>query len=193
MTYPVLDDLKSYLDIDSVTDDVILQTFLDNAIQYVETYTSRTFVRPALSETRTVVIDPNIITSPWSGYLILNLEGEDIESVVTITNTALDPITDFNLWPKNRPPHFGLEMITFSEWTTGSTVDIDAFWAYSENCPDDVSQAIIRLASHFYRQKDTQMSTDVDSVVVSPSGVMIKASAMPRDVSMMLTRYMRQM
>ena len=70
-------------------------------------------------------------------------------------------------------------------WDPDDTLTISGFWCYTEIAPPDVKNAVKRLASYKYRQKDSQT---FETTAVPELGIMTIPSGTPSDVKQIIAR-----
>ena len=188
MAHASTDDLKTYLGIDSTTDDTLLGSLLTRASDAIDRYCGRRFV--AESETRYFeddALDPDGVTL----YL-----DDDLCSVTTITNGDSDSTsiatTEYFLMPRHGgPPYYAIRMKSSStyQWEVDEDdwIEIAGYWGWADTtAPDDIIHAAIRLAAYYYHQKD---SATYDVQAFPEAGMMTIPKGMPEDVKIVLGPY----
>lgn len=181
MAYATIAELKSYLGITEGTDDTLLSNLLDRASAAIDAYTGRSF--EASYGTRyynSDAVDGDVLT----------LDG-DLYSASSITNGEDQSITEYWLLPRNAgPPYFQIKLKEASDYSwsfdTNGEIEVYGLWGYSNEPPDDVVHACIRLAAYWYRQKDAQV---FDVTALPEQGVITVPKGMPPDVKLLLDRY----
>lgn len=188
-TYPNLAVFKEIAGLSGTDDDdFVINQFLDTAIQTIEDMTRRQF---GVSAESTRYYDPRIDTDGLYRTLYLD---EDLASLTSITNgdgtsIATDQVL---LLPLNDSPKQQIQIKESSTarwtWSTDpeNSVAITGVWGYSTDVPWGVYQAVIRLASFFYYQKDT--SLDVDRPILTANGLYLP-SRIPSDVQSLIYPY----
>ena len=187
MSYCTVTDVKTYLNTTTAGDDLLIGDLIDSAQGAIDNYTHRTF--EAAADATHYFDDDNL---DGDGDTLI-LDG-DLCAITSITNGDGDTVTtsDYKTEPRNSTPYNALIMRgTSSLAWDGSTADISIVgrWSYSTGAPASVKQACIRLTAFMYRQRDT--STDIDRPLVTDSGVTILPSALPNDVTQLLTPLVR--
>lgn len=180
MTYATLDTLKTYLDIDTTSDDALLTTLLTAACRIIDAMTGRTF---EASSDATRYYDANDIVGDTL-YL-----REDLAQITSITNgngNAID-LTDTKLYPRDSYPVYAIRLINNESWDTSDDIEIVGRWAYSVTAPEDIQHYTVRLAAWLYRQKDNQ--SDGDRVVIAPDGTALMPSRLPADIQNGVMKY----
>lgn len=180
MSYVTLDIVKEHLRTgEYANDDTILQDFIDAAQAILEQETHRRFV--ATSETRYY----NALEDVREYGTVLRLD-EDLTSLTTLTNGDGEAISsgDVSYYPRNDPPYFALKlkegMFTYSS-SPVDAIAVEGLWGLAEELPADCKQAIIDLAIHMYRRKDTAQDYD-RPLVSSVDGVLFMPPEVPRSV-----------
>ena len=187
-TYTTVPTLKSYLGIDTTTDDLLLQEMLSRASQKIDTYCDRGFT--ALTETRYFDSDAY---DPSTGLLWMD---KDLLTVATLTNGDSDGTSisssDYWLWPRNATPYYAIKLksdvTTVWEWDVDYWVTVTGTWGFSAAPPEDIVHATIRLASYYYYQKDSGI---YETQVFPEAGVVAVPSGFPEDVREILNPYRR--
>lgn len=201
--------LKDYLGIDAatVTDDALLTSCIERAQQQIESVCKRSFesstgtyyyreedivtlpigsqFRPAGSTYTRYSWDswPGSSVSGGSyGHQVLWL-GRDICSVSGLTNGDGTTITSTGYWlePRNDPPYQWIRLRSGESWTfdTDGEIEVAGTWGYSTAAPDDITEALIRLAVYRYRLKD---SGEYEAVATDEITSMRVKRGMPQDV-----------
>jgi len=191
MAYTTAALLKSYLGIDTITDDLLLTNLITRAQKAIDNYCGRVF-EAASDDTRefTVGVDTE------RNILYLDEDLCAITSVKTnadaATATTLTAATDYITHPRNRTPYHAIEIVSSSSYnwtyttdpTTGITVT--GKWAWAATAPADIAHACIRLAAYYYRQKDAGV---FDTTAIPDAGIIQVPQGMPRDVKLILDTY----
>lgn len=115
-------------------------------------------------------------------------------SITTLTNGDSQTIssTNYVTEPTNYSPFFRITLKSTSTyyWTyttdPENAISIAGKFAWATSAPSDIKQATLRLATWFYRQKDT--NSDTDRTIVTPGGI-IMPSALPKDVMSICMAY----
>tara|TARA_R100001082_G_scaffold111276_1_gene94652 strand:- start:6256 stop:6855 length:600 start_codon:yes stop_codon:yes gene_type:complete len=186
--------VKTYLGISSSGDDTLIGDLIANAQSIIESYTGRVF---DVSGDTTKKFDAKLDVDGRMLYFSDQLE--IAAAPTTVTNgdgSTLTADTDFVYLPRNRFPAYGLELLpSSSAWWQGNSsgndanaISIVAKWGYSVSgsVPADIQQACIRLTAFLYRQRETNSDGDRPLIV---DGVTILPSALPRDVTRILSPY----
>lgn len=188
MAYATLRQVKSYLDIGTDDDDVLLDNCIDRARATIDTYTHRTF---DVSSDSTRYYGSDALDD-----LFLYLD-HDLYSLTSVANgdssgTAVST-DDITLWPRNDgPPYHALRLDSTSSsvWQveTDYWIAVTGQWGYSATPPDDIVQAAVRLASYYYRQANTF----TDDAAVAAEGVVTLPKGMPVSVRILLDPYQKR-
>jgi hypothetical protein len=183
MAYTTVSDVKLYLGITEDGDDALIKLLIDAAQKAIDGYCHRTFEATADS-TRYFDYSSEFVDGAW---LILN---DEICSITTVTNGDNVEVTSaqYTTWPRNTTPYTRLRILSNSgkywtytdEWM--DAISIAGRWAYSTAADDNIKQACTRLASFYYRQKDSPL-TDVTAI---EAGTVIRTPGIPSDVKMIL-------
>jgi hypothetical protein len=151
MSYPELQDLKTYLKIGTHADDVILVDALNAAIQGIEHYCGRRFV--GVEETRYFNWDAVRGQTLWLD--------DDLLSIETLTNGDTSVLTSpyYLLEPRNAAPYHRIRLKSTANWAFNQDgeIAVAGVWGYTLDADDLVRQACLWLASYFYRLKDSQV------------------------------------
>lgn len=190
MAYITLRQLKEYLGIDTSEDDGLLSACITRAQGTMESPppmgTGRVF--EGASATRYFGRDAIV------GRTLL-MEHYDLLSVTTLTNGDGEeiPSTAYRLEPRNSTPHWRIVLLSGYVWELqdeDAEISVTGVWGYSATPPDAIVQATLRLASWYYRQKDTGM--DADRALAS-DGVLVLPSRLPKDVQEVIAAYRRRL
>jgi hypothetical protein len=145
MTYPTLDDLKTYMGSASALSDNPHGLALSGAIAWSERYTGRKFVAEA--GTRMFRYD----SYHWIPKRRRLAFYDDLMSVTTFTLPNGTVTTDYALLG-NKTPYTALRVDNtvpvVAYEPTNVWFTLEGMWGYSTDCPDDVFQAILQLAQH---------------------------------------------
>lgn len=198
MSYPTLSNLKTYRGVSGgdTTDDATLQWNLDAAKAFIERECNRVFV----AATRTVLFAGR---RPFvsADKLTLNVF-QDLVSVTTLTNGDGVVITSgyYQLLPVSRglttaKPFCAIQLLDWSGYrfvpsTTGIGISVAGSWGYSAACPPDVFQAILDLASYYYKQRSSGQSGPV-AVVNRGNAMASEAGEIPDSVLRVIEAYAR--
>ena len=186
--YQLFRQMRDYKGVGEATDDGLLFNLLERAFQMAETYCERKF--EATTATRYYEMD-----AVDGDYLYLD---DDLISVTTLTNgddSATTIGSDYYwLWPRNdSPPYWAIRLkdsqTTYSwERDEGYFISVLGSWGWGATVPADVAQAIIRLTTYYYDQKDAGV---YDVTAFPAEGVITVPQGMPRDVKLLLDPYRR--
>ena len=194
MAYITPTEIKAYLDLNDAGDDTLITDLIARAEQAIETHTGRKF-KVASDTTRyyTVGVDTD------GDFLYLD---EDLCSITSVTNdadasstTALTQDTHYIALPRNTTPYHSLKLLAnydgFWTYTTDPEMGIEVVgkFGYSTTPPNDIIQAIVRLVSYYYRQKDAQV---FDVTAIPDAGVIQTPVGIPADVKLILKPYVRR-
>jgi len=181
MDYATIEMLHAYGGFKGEVDDTILQHLISVASQMVDQYCGRVFgiEAGAVAVTRTFTIANGLL--PESGEAALYFP-DDIYTVTTIPTLAAGVTLT---WMPDRPPYYGVIRDSGS-WEDPTT--IAGYWAYSETPPVAIIQATLRLAVWLYRQRQT---TDGDRAIITPQGILLAPTVLPRDVEFILAPFRR--
>jgi hypothetical protein len=193
MAYTTVDVLREYLGLTASDDDGLLEVLIQRAQTAIDTATGRTFEAGADATRRFSVGDDT-----EGSLLILDADLCQITSIITDADGS-SPVTlattDYITHPRNRTPYYAIRLRSDSDedWDYTNAAEmgitITGRWAYSLTAPADVQQACIRLASWYYRQKDS--SNDLDRPILTGDGVTVMPSSVPHDVQAMIKHYRR--
>lgn len=192
MAYVSLAEVKTYLGIQTNSDDSLLESLILNAQSFVEEETSKRFEtatdatryftyredtgtyrhRHDSRQRRTLWLDYDLAQAPTS---IINGDG-----------TAVS-LSDVILLPLNEPPYRQIRIKESASiaWAEGA-IAVTGRWAYSVTPPPRIKQATIRLAGFFYRQKDAQT---YDLTGFGELGTVQMRHNIPQDIVHLLAPY----
>ena len=195
MAYITVSGLKTFMEIESANDDILLASFCEMAQDTVNIFTNRVFEAltdttrhfTPLSQRVNGDLCPDGITLSFDTDLV------SITSIVNGDNTTL-PSGSYVALPLNTPQKSEVRLRNNSNyfWTytddpVGS-VAITGRWAWSLTPPASVVIATYLLARFYYeRRADTSSSRDV----LSSDGVVLASAKFPADVLKLLGPYKR--
>lgn len=178
MALVTLAQLKAYVDVSNTSDDSLLTSALSSAEAAVKAFTRRIF--EPVTMTRTYSSD-----AVRGNLLFLD---EDLISATSITANGRNvPLSNVVLEPRNAACYSMIRMKqTVGDWLTDddSEISVVGSWGYGASVPNDIVQAVTRLAAWLYRQKDTH--ADVPQPTMGNSGVMVMPSGLPKDITQLL-------
>ncbi len=188
MSYATVAQVKTYLGITGATDDALIADLLATATQAIDTKTLRTFAAQ-VNTTRTFDACQDVDGDTL--YL-----DRDLCEINTITNGDGTTVlaTQYATSPRNDPPFYAIRLkssysLSWEADNNGNDEDaisISGKWGYSQTPPADIEQACLRLASYYYRQKDSQ----VFDVTATPElGQITIPQGIPADVVQLIKRY----
>lgn len=192
MAYTTTANIKNYLGITGAADDILLASLIARAEQTIDSYCGRTFEAGA-DDTREFTVGED--TEGDTLYL-----DEDLCAITTVKTDAdaTTPITlatsEYVTIPRNRTPYHAIKILSSSTntWTYTTNpengVTITGRWAWSTTAPDDIVHACTRLAGYFYRQKDAGV---FDITAIPDAGVIQVPQGIPRDVKIILDKYIK--
>lgn len=197
MAYLTVAQLKSYLGIQSGTDDSLLSDIVAEAQAAVDNFTNRTFEAAADTTRYYNALDIRYggRVDAFQNTLLLDFDLCQVTTVLNGNGQTI-PAEAYVLLPTNFVPSYAIKikMNTSYVWTYVGTPDtaisITGRFAYSITCPTPIRAATRRLAGYMYRAKDNTAETDRS--IMSADGVSIAAPAIPTDVTRMLEPYRRQ-
>jgi len=189
--YPTKDDVKAWLRPNSSqalgnNDDTLIQNCVTAAIVFAEgpegtgrywevtADTTRHFDAVRDIRGRELRFDADIcqITS------VVNGDGQTVPPSAYVTN------------PRNITPYYSITLKATVgyvwQWVTDpeDAIAVTGRWGFSTAAPPDIAQAVLEIAVFEYRRR-VQSGSD-DRPVITPSGVTINASALPRTVKEVL-------
>jgi hypothetical protein len=190
MSYATVAQVKTYLGISAATDDALIADLLASASQAIDTLTHTTFAAQVNAtryfdscddvEGLTLMLDNDLCAIAS----ITNGDGSTVISGRYVTN------------PRNTVPYYSISLkVSYGlMWTADNNGDsenaiaISGKWGYSQTPPPDIEQACLRLASYYYRQKDSQ----VFDVTATPElGQITIPQGVPPDVTRLIKPYIR--
>lgn len=198
MTYITATDIKSFLAIDSNTDNALLESLAGRAQRYIELWTGRVFEASADSvKTFDAVAD---VYPDETGALTLLLWGKryDLCAITSVVNGDGTTVasSQYVTEPRHETPYQGLRLKrnATASWTytdaPENAIAITGKWTYSASAPADVIQATLDLAVYIYRRRGVE-GAGLDRVVISPSGVTMAPPGLPETVKGAVKAYRR--
>jgi predicted NAD/FAD-dependent oxidoreductase len=181
--------LKSYLGIDTTTEDDLLHNAIETAQAHIDRATGRTFEASA-DTTRYLHATEDVDGRDlWLG--------EDLCAITTVTNgdAVVVASNEYSTMPRNVTPYHSLRMLASANKAWTYTTDpegaivIVGKWAYSTTAPADIEHACTRLAAYLYRQKDSH--GEADRPLLTGDGNVILPQRLPADVASMIRPYTR--
>ena len=186
MAYTTKALVKTYLGISGAGDDDLIDDMIEAAQKAIDLHCRRTFEADTDS-TRYFDCSDEAIEGPdlWID--------EDLCAITTVTNgdSVVVAANERTTVPRNETPYYLIRLLSDSgvTWTYDDewmdAISVVGRWSYSTTAPADVAQACVRLASVYFRAKDSPL-TDVTAI---EAGVVIKPPGMPADVMMKLKPY----
>jgi len=182
--YCTVTDVKTYQGISAAEDDTLISNLIRRAQARIDAYCVRTF------EASTNTSKKFDAVSDIDG-LTLYLDA-DLCEIDTITNGDGITVTDYVTEPRRYTPYYAITLKASSGIVWDYTDDpedaitVSGKWAYSEEAPDDIQHACIRLVSYYYKQKDAQV---FDVTAIPGSGEIVIPKGLPADVKQILDNY----
>ena len=147
--------------------DAEISALIPRAEQAIETYTNQVF---EVESTSARTFDP---IEDTDGYILYFDEWLSDTSSLVVTNGDATVIASskFVTIPRNRSPHYGIQLKTDSDviWeytdTPEDAISIVGYWGYSQTPPDDVKLACIQLILHWLRMEDQSLTNDMPESV----------------------------
>jgi len=194
MAYASVTDLRSFLSIDSATDNALLETLIGRAQRWIEQQTGRVFEAIADSaRTFDALADTALDDDGRRSVLLLD---RDLCAITTVTNGdgAVIAAGQYVTEPRNEPPYWAIRIKAShgTRWTYTDTpenaISVMGRWAYSASAPADVVMATVDLTAYLYRRRGVE-GASLDRVVISPSGVTMAPPGFPQSVVSVVARY----
>lgn len=151
--YTDLSTTKRYLGIDGTAEDALIQECIDRAEGAIDAYARRSFVgtHGTVFASR---FEQDRVRQGQAYYL-----QEDLFSLTALTlgDGRSVPVGSVWLEPRKGPPYriVRLKSAYVYTWNTDQDMILVGTWGHGTVAPLDVQQATIRLASYYYRGKDT--------------------------------------
>ena len=198
--YLTLDEYKALAkteDVLNTEDDARIQSFITHASRLVDTFTSRP---EGAYQVAVQASTSDRYYEDAAGDEVKIDEAVAVTAVATSTDggstfTSLTVDTDY--WTSDGL-HYGQAPTrllianpngTQLVWPRGRrAVKVTGRWGYATAAPAPIQQAVYRLARLMYHQKP---SNDDDRTVITAQGIYLPASAIPRDVQVMLAPFKR--
>jgi uncharacterized phiE125 gp8 family phage protein len=185
VSYIVASDVKTFLSIDSSSDDTLITALITRAQKYIEQWTGRLF---EASTDSTKKFDA-VADVYEDGLLLLWGKRYDLAAITSITNGDGTTVTSsqYVTEPRNDAPYQGVRLLSSAgvSWTyeddPQNAITIVGRWVYSNSPPNDVKQATIDLVAYMYRRRGVE-GAGLDRVMVSPSGVTMAPPGFPDTV-----------
>ena len=197
MAYVRLPDLKAYLSITDESEDAVLQRLLNAAHAAFDHNFSYRFkpVRGVRHYRRTSLDTYDGMQALWleapllSIDYILDAAGDAVplDEVLVFPSSTVGPFY-YLVWPENLGWGFS------PTWGIGDTtglyksVEVSGRWAYTPGPPEDVKQAVLRLAAFWYTQRASQNGFTATSEL----GQNQVSAAIPDDVKALITQLQAQ-
>lgn len=189
--YPTHNDVKSYLNIQTTRDDVVLSGLVQRAITMFENLARRSFL-PTTSIKYFNGNSEEIVS--WNTLLI---RAEDLISISELMiNGEVVPTDEYYL-DGSGPPYYKIVLKSSSDFSFRTytiepyrSIKITGVWGYGDSIPDDVFGAIVRLTAYLYAQKDNAMELDRSNAVAGGMGL---KSGLPEDIERIAVIYRRIM
>jgi len=186
MAYVTVAEFKQYTGVSEAVDDALISGLIASAQAAIDNYCHRTF---EADEDTTKYFDA---VGPHIDGLTLYFD-DDLCAITTVTNGDDNVVSssEYTTIPRNGTRFYAIRLLSQSgkTWTfSGEWMDaisITGRWAYSVKAPDDIYQACLRLASFYYREKDSPL-TDVTAI---EAGTVIRTPPMPGSVKALLQPY----
>lgn len=186
--YTTLAAVKAELKIAVTTDDALLSGYVSLAQRIIE-------ANPPLGTGRLfeVASDSTKYFDVPSG-LVLNLRGQDLCSITTVTNGdgTVVPSTAYVTRPRDTAPYYALKLKQTAgyvwTWTSDGpegAIGITGKWGYSAAAPLDIQRCALRIAVWLYKSRDNA-GFDVD--IKTDEGLILGAR-MPRDIRQIIETY----
>lgn len=182
MSYATVDELREYLGLTETTHDALLDRLLSTAQAHINTQTRRVFEASA-DTTRYLDADAINGRDLWLGG--------DLCAITTVTNGDGVVIagTYYTTRPRNSAPYYLLRMDADAPYlwdgTTGE-IAIAGKWAYSTTAPEDIKQAVVRLAGWMYRQRDN--AGEGDRPIIAGNATILP-TRLPADIEALVAPY----
>lgn len=203
--YVTLDSVKAYLAVDTTSDDELITEAIESAQAFIESPAGAGRVFEASADTTRRFDGPlpgayQYLTS-WEREThplwFLSFGRYDLAAITSVTNGDGTNVAlgAFVTLPHEERPWYGLRLKLDSGvvWTwqnsPESAIAVTGRWAYSITPPPDIKQACRRLASWYYKQRDTL--GDPQQIIRSSDGTTVIPQSVPRDVLDTLIRYRR--
>lgn len=185
--YCTIADLKAYTGISGTADDLLLYDCIIRAQRAIEKRTGHVFEVTAAT---TRYLDA--VGDVCGRTLLLRAEYAAITSITNGDGVAV-AASDYVTKPANATPYYAVVLkgsagLTWT-WNTDpeNAITVVGKVGYSLTPPDDIVQACVRLATHMYRAKDSQIM----ETVMTEQGIIAVQQGIPRDVYELIRGYVR--
>ena len=175
--------------------DAQLTDFLERAQKVIDNHCRRTFE----AATNTIrYLDAVVQVHGLELWL-----DKDLAAINTITNgdstlvtTGQYTVVPINAIADGKPIEaIKLKASAGVRWTytddPEGAIAISGKWAYSVTAPDDVVQAMLRLAGYFFQQKDNASDIDKTILISANGNTSILPPRLPDDVKKLLVPYVK--
>jgi len=189
MAYPVLADLKTWMNVPDTTQDTPLTSALNASIALFEKTTRRTFVSASAARTF-------LARDPW-----VKRKGQQLNffaectSITTVVNGDGTTITAGQYWALPDPAPFEyIELLPSAGLyftgvnTTSARISVTALWGYSVDVPNDVRLAMLELARGLY---ESSKQGQGGQVVQTSMALSVIPAGMPAMVELIAEKYRR--
>lgn len=196
MAYTTAADVKTFMEISSNDDNSLLTTMIAEAQKIIDTYCNRTFEYGTATVRKFTPLLVNYGGDVLMDGLTLMFD-TDCCAITTVTNGDGTVISssDYVLLPANSTASYGIQLKRVSNvrWTYSDSpeqsVQITGKWSFSETAPSNIVYATKKLVKYMYTSRANSADTDRD--VLSPEGVVIAQSRIPKDVLSIINPYRR--
>ena len=201
-----LSSIKNELDITNADDDVVLARFIEQASDFIRTYTGRKFERETITE-----------TLPGTGFIDLYLSRTPIVSITSVTlNNVLVASDEYTIddedvgkvirhddgsppsakvWPLSSRPISGLSQLP-QAGSYANNISIVYVSGYLLPCetgttlPKDIERAAMELVKLFFKRRKDDPSVRYEKIGDSAQSIEV-SNQLPLTISMILDRYVR--
>ena len=193
MAYATLAEIKTYLGIDTITDDSLLLELLARAQAAIDTEIHRTF--EASQDTVKYFDADNDVSGlllDWTPY------GLDLCAITSVVNGDGTTITSsqYVTEPRHQTPYYGVKLKVstglFWEYSAGddpeNAIAITGRWAYSTTAPADITHVCVEMAALFYKRRDG--NADLNRTVIAGNATILPQGMSLESVNV-LNRYKR--
>ena len=192
MAYTTESAVRTYLGSSTSGDAVLLTSLIARAQAAIDIYTQRTFEHSSVGVTRYFTVGEDT----RGRRLVLDTDLSAIDTIVTDADGTPTTVltTEYVTYPRSIKPYSEIRLLgsTTKSWTYTNDPEMGVYitgkWSYSTSAPDDIVHATIRLASYYYRQRDSQV---FDVTAIPDAGVITMPKGIPADVKMLLDPYRR--
>lgn len=213
--YATAQDVKDHLRISEPavgeasqdTDDGVIELLVAGVSDMIDRVTGRTFGAsaasdrsfdlpgcqnrtPANANSYTNFLTPYPVWASHDTELLFDTDCISVNSVTNGDGTVIDS-ANWRLLPYNSYPKYGLKLLNGASWNSvnDGLIVVNGVWGYSPSVPMAIQTACIVWAASEYRKRTGEGES---AGFVTPQGLRILPSGMPKSVAVVLNSFIRQ-